>query len=338
MGGINLKATKNKSKTHNIMPLIIISVVILIISQWVLGKFFFLISSHFGNSNVEVYSTQITSEEKKIIDEFNKLQKTNVAGSELIDFLKSNMKNFSKFTSCNILHSYENYQLSQLDNISRTLNDSSNRNSLLTYIQNNGSLDTNITSLKEVNLNMLKSIDDSKLKDYVQDMKDSGYKIFFNKTSFIPLIDFSFYQSKFSSYMDDYTKDYFQLMNKEQDFKIALNNTSEVTGDNVQAIIINFETYLRENPKSFKENELKEKYCEYIKLYTLGSPKFPVYNKNNILLPELRKSYEKLMVSSSSSELKDIIKKLIEILETSNYSLNNKVEEYVLDSVRGILH
>lgn len=333
-----MKATKNKSKTRSIMPMIILSVTILIISQWVLGKFFFLISSHFGNSNMELYSTQVTSEEKKIVDEFNKLQKTDVSETELVNFLKSNLKSFSKFTSCNLLHSYESYQLSQLDTISRTLNNPSNKNGLLSYVQNNGSIDTNINSLKEVNLNMLKSIDDSKLKDYVQNLKDNGYKVFFNKTSFIPLIDFSFYESKFSSYLDDYTKEYFKLINKEQDFKVALNNTSEVTCNDIQDIIINFETYLKKNPKSFKENELKEKYCDYIKLYTLGSPKFAAYSKNNILLPELKESYKKLISSSSSSELKDIIKELIEILETSNYSLNNKVEEYVLDTVRNILH
>jgi len=332
-----MKISKKKKNTIKMILIILVSICILYCVQWILGKIFSLSFNTYTNTDEETSMVSISDEEKKILHKFEHMQNEQIKNIQLINFIENNINSFSKSNSCKLIYSYIQYQKPKITYIQKFLNSSDNKSILLSYIKDDGSIGTSVQSIKEVNLEKIKSIEKSSLKDYIKELYQSGYKIIYDGYNFIPLINFSYYIDRFSKSLSLGTKSYFELMTKEQLLKLSLNYTQIIDLSKIEDIILQFENYIKQNPNSFNLEETKDTYCNYIKLYTLGSDKFRTYDKNNILLPELRERYESLIYSNKDGKLKDLIKGLMDILQTSNYSLNNKVEDYILDNLREIL-
>lgn len=332
-----MKISKKKKNTIKMILIILVSICILYCVQWILGKIFSLSFNTYTNTDEETSMVSISDEEKKILDDFEHMKNEQIKNIQLINFIENNINSFSKPNSCKLIYSYIQYQKNKITDIENFLNYPENKNILLSYIKNEGLIDTSVQAIKEVNLEKIQSIEKSSLKDYMKELYKDGYKIIYNGYNFIPLINFSYYIEKFSKFLSLGTKSYLELMTDEQLLNLSLNYTQVIDLSKIEDIILQFETYISENPNSFNLEETKTIYCNYIKLYTLGSDKFRTYDKNNILLPELRERYESLIHSNKEGKLKDLIRGLIDILQTSNYSLNNKVEDYILDNLREIL-
>lgn len=318
-----MKNSKKKLRKKRTFVFLVFSISILSIFFWAMSK---LMYSAFKNLKLfnQDNDTFISKKEKDILGQFNYMIKENKDSREIILFIDKNIGDFSKYNAGNLLNSYEEYQKSKLNSINQYISSENNLKLLSSEIGD------------DVSSKSIKNLSNSNLKEYIKNLYDSGYKILYSNSKYICKINYDFYSSYVNNINID-SKDYFLLMNKEQNLNNDLEVSNKINWDSIRDIILEMENYLHKNPNCTKEKQIKELYSDYIRLYTLGSTKFPTFDKTNILLKDVRDSYDSVLKDKKGTDLYYTIRDLMDILSDSNYALSNKVEDHILTVTRNIL-
>lgn len=318
-----MKNSKKKLRKKRTFIFLVFSISILSIFFWAMSK---LMYSAFKNLKLfnQDNDTFISKKEKDILDQFNNMISENKDSKEIVLFIDKNINDFSKYNAGKLLNSYEEYQKSKLTSINQYISSESNLKLLSLEIGD------------DLSSKAIKNLSDSSLREYIKNLYDSGYKIIYSNSKYICKINYDFYSSYVNNTNMD-SKDYFLLMNKEQNLNNELDVSNKVNWNNVRDIILEMENYLHKNPNCTKEKQIKELYCDYIRLYTLGNSKFPTFDKTNILLKDVRDSYDSVLKDKKGTDLYYTIRDLMDILSDSNYALSNKVEDHILTVTRNIL-
>lgn len=320
-----MKVSKKKLRVKRTLILLIISISILLTLQWAFSRLFSTILKDIRIFKQDNDSTTFISEkEQLILNQYNTMLKENKDGIEIIKFINKNIDIFSKNNAGKLLTSYEEYQISKLDSINKYLKSENNINILSSEVG------------KDPTENKIKSLSNPNLKDYLKPLYESGFRIIYSNSTYACVVNYKFYES-YNDKINSDIRDYFTLMNNDQNISNTLQNSDKINWNDISNLLLKIDNQLNKNRSSDKDKKVKEMYSEYIRLYTLGSSRFPTFDKNNILLKEVQSSYESVIENNKDSRLSDTLKGLIDILSENNYALNNQIEDYVLSAIRDIL-
>lgn len=318
-----MKTSKKKLRKKRTLIFLVSSISVLCIFFWAMSKLMYSTLKNIYLFN-KTDNTFISEKEKEIINQFNSMINKNKDCSEIIIFIDKNIGDFSKHNAGKLLDSYEEYQKSKLNSINQYISSEDTLKILSAEVGNDLSLKT------------IKNINNPSLKDYIKNLYDSGYKLIYSNSKYICKINYDFYSSYVNNINLD-SKEYFLLMNKEQNLNNDLEVTTKINWNDVRNILIDIEGFLQKNPKFIKEQQIKNIYSDYIRLYTLGNSTFSTFDKKNILLEDVKDSYNSVLQDKKGTDLYYIVKDLMDILSDNNYALSNKVEDYVLNTTRNIL-
>ncbi|MFX0549592.1 hypothetical protein ACOAKC_09650 [Hathewaya histolytica] len=320
-----MKVSKKKLRVKRTLILLIISISILLTLQWAFSRLFSTILKDIRIFKQDNDSTTFISEkEQLILNQYNTMLKENKDGIEIIKFINKNIDIFSKNNAGKLLTSYEEYQISKLDSINKYLKSENNISTLSSEVG------------KDPTENKIKSLSNPNLKDYLKPLYESGYRIIYSNSTYACVVNYKFYES-YNDKINSDIRDYFTLMNNDQNISNTIQNSDKINWNDISNLLLKIDNQLNKNRNSDKDKKVKEMYSEYIRLYTLGSSRFPTFDKNNILLKEVQSSYESVIENNKDSRLSYTLKGLIDILSENNYALNNQVEDYVLSAIRDIL-
>jgi len=185
-------------------------------------------------------------------------------------------------------------------------------------------------------LNTPSSIENTDLKNALQDFLDRGYKIITPEGIYQAVIDYDAYQFAEKSVTPDIAA-YIKLMSAESENRMLEDGAIMISIDDVFSRMQVSESFISAYQDSVKSDQIKALYNAQIDTYFLGQDNTPAFNyTSGKLNQEFLDSYKKSALSSTDSPGVKATVEYLDILKNNGYTLTTEVRNYRDDMMTGL--
>lgn len=261
-----------------------------------------------------VVEEDVDTVSEKIMEDFNRLLAKEPREDEVLDFIKSKIDKVPANKADEMILGYERIQNSKFRNRHQFMMKE----------------DVQAICLNNFNYNEvpedLSIIKDVGLRIYMEELKNTGYRLVVKDGLYLPEIDYSFYH-QFLNYMTDEMKTYIELMDLRKEKLFTADQSLPITWDEVFDRLMRFERFLNMYPSSIKKDVVWLNYEYYTKLYLYGTEGTPAFHHSDNKLDNwLNVSYANLYLGNQNSQFIRNFKDYLLILEKEEYKLTETVD------------
>ena len=274
-----------------------------------------------GNGEIPI-NDQENGHGKEIMDEFNALVENDTELDKVIGFIDQNISALSKENAATMINKLEELQKKNLPKLEEEYyTDSNLQNKMLHLYQS------------KFDINEINNSDDEALKGLLTETKENGYKIETAEGMFFPIIDYGIYKN-YRSYATPDLEHYIDIMVIESTNVPAKDGALVIGWDEVLDRAMNQEEFMSQYPDSVKIDDVKKLYTKYVGFALFGLNNTPLFSYDSKTMVEEAKSvYEEGVKRNEDSEILEIIKEYLDVIEENDYKLTDEIETYR----RGIL-
>jgi len=258
-------------------------------------------------------------------NELQKIMNQKTSPQELIAFANHNISKLSKADATRLVLHLESVQRSQID--SRTdawLNP--DIQAALLQVDYNGTLD-----------DMIKGTNHAKLKAMLTKTRDNGFKLIILEGAFYPIIDYEKYKI-YQPYVNDDIEYYIDIAASESEQICTEDNGLVISWPELAMRTLRAESYIKKYPNSPRIADVREQYETYVTNYLYGANNSPAFDYDSKELDKsARKSYYELAKSADKSQVAELIKEYLPILEKNNYKRTPEVEQSLKNAENKLL-
>ncbi len=173
-------------------------------------------------------------------------------------------------------------------------------------------------------------INEPHLRDFYNDLIDSGYKLVSIEGMLNPIVDYR-WMAKYNDVVSDDISDYFELCAIESDVLSAKDAGLNISWDELGSRAIAAETFLLKYPNTLALGDASYLYERYLWMYMLGLNNTPIVDwDTNKVTDEVLNSYHKLIENHKESATADALSNYLEILSDIDFVIPYSNEEEYL--------
>lgn len=263
---------------------------------------------------VKVIDKKETTEADRIIEDFNRLIAKEPREDEVLDFIDAKISKVPVEYADEMILGFERIQNTSF----RKRHQFMMKDDVQAICINNFKLNGVPEDLK--------TIEDVGLQIYVEELKDTGYKLVVKDGKYLPEIDYSFYD-QFVDYLSEEMKTYLELMGLRKELLFTADQRLPITWDEVFDRLMRFENFLTQFPESKKKDVVWLNYEYYTKLYLYGTEGTPAFNlSDNELDNWLKVSYSNIYLGSTNSDFIKYFKEYLQVMVSEEYILTEAVD------------
>lgn len=262
----------------------------------------------------KVVEKKETTEADQILEDFNRLIAKEPREDEVLDFIMSKIDRVPVEYANEFVLGYERIQNSTFRNRHQFMLKDDVQAICISNFKLNGVPDD------------LSTIEDVGLRIYVEELKNTGYKLVVKDGKYLPELDYSFY-NQFMDYVSDELRTYLELMGLRKELLFTADQRLPITWDEVLDRLMQFESFLTRFPDSKKKDVVWLNYEYYTKLYLYGTEGTPAFNhSDNTLDNWLKVSYSNIYLGNPSSAFIKHFKEYLQVMENEEYILTETVD------------
>ncbi len=256
--------------------------------------------------------TKSVEEQAKVMNELEVIIEENASEKEVIEFVDDNIEGLNEENASKLVFRIEDVQIDNLEDRTNSFFEGEIQSKMDKF-------DYTFTYEE------MEKIDDRELKTFLQENRDSGYKVIMLEGSFYPIIDYDLYK-KYKPYVTEEMKDYIDIQAVESN-EISWNDAAIVISwDEVRNRALNHEKFINKYPDAQRIEKIKKQYLIYVMSYIYGANNTPAFDYgDNKLEEELKQSYLGLSINKDS-RLYNALEEYIEILDQNDYELTEEVQ------------
>ena len=177
----------------------------------------------------------------------------------------------------------------------------------------------------------LEEITEADLKEFYNDLIDSGYKLEAIEGMINPIVDYR-WVAKYNNYISKDLIDYYELCAIESDELSAKDAGLTITWNELGNRVLAAESYLSKYPHSLASEEAAFRYEQYLWMYLLGLNNTPIVDwETNKVIDEVLNSYHQFIEDHRDTATADALANYLEILSDLNYVIPYDNEEEFLN-------
>lgn len=178
----------------------------------------------------------------------------------------------------------------------------------------------------------IKEIKDEKLREEVEKLFSSKYKLINLEGQYYPVVDYE----KLKKYNDNISpefKDYIAIKALDSNMPVAIDGGLYITHDDLSDRILKTEEFLQKYSGGQRQEEMLRGYRDKLAIYMTGIPNTPMVDiDTNKIDGDILKSYKK------TADVKDsvtafIMRKYINVIEENEFIINDVVKESALSLI-----
>lgn len=249
-----------------------------------------------------------------VADSFNRLTSSAPTEQEVLDFLDMYLLEVPEKQADNMVLEFERVQ-KQLyrKRLQFIMQDDVQETFLLAF--SHGKVPTDLGDIEEHGL-----------RNYIDDLRNSGYRLEIRDGLYTPVIDYGFYD-RFDGMISEGVQRYFQLMKFSKETLYTSDQILPITWDQVFERILAFEKYLEVYPESERLDAIQANYEYYVKLYLYGTEGTPAFPYDTRALDEwLKISYSNVFLGNDKSSFVVQFKNYSTVLVEAEFMLTEAVE------------
>jgi len=255
-----------------------------------------------------------TTEADQIMEDFNRLIAKEPREDEVLDFIVSKIDRVPEKYADELVLGYERIQNSTFRNRHQFMLKDDVQAICISNFKLNGVPED------------LSIIEDVGLRIYVEELKNTGYKLVVKDGKYLPELDYSFY-NQFIDHVSEELRTYLELMGLRKELLFTADQRLPITWDQVLDRLMQFESFLTRFPESKKKDVVWLNYEYYTKLYLYGTEGTPAFNhSDNTLDNWLKVSYSNIYLGNPSSEFIKHFKDYLQIMENEEFVLTETVD------------
>ncbi|MBZ2175821.1 hypothetical protein K8M07_11290 [Schnuerera sp. xch1] len=255
-------------------------------------------------------------EKEGLVKDFKNIVESDNEPYTLVQFIDKNIKNATEEEAVAIVLILEEVQEKYIQEYTDQLFVEDNQMELLGLSQSE-------LFFKEKKAENIKNV---KLKELVDRIIKGKYKLVNMEGAFYPIIDYEALKV-YSDYLPDEIDEYINIKSMDSNKPKMLDAEMSISFDELTERLIDTENYIKQYPKSVKNEEVLRIYGEYLRIYLEGAPNTPIYDygtktiKNEVLssYKEVSKM-EDTITSTIVSKYIDIIVQNQNIIDENVFS------------------
>ncbi len=257
---------------------------------------------------------EVSSVADEIMEAYNRLLAKEPREDELLDFIQSKISRVPVMYADELVLGYERLQNSTFRNRHQFMM----KEDVQAICLSNFKLDGVPKDFAK--------IEDVGLRIYVEELKNTGYKLVVKDGKYLPELDYDFYD-QFREYISDELITYLDLMGMRKELLFTADQRLPITWDEVFERILLFEDFLKKYPESKKKDVVWLNYEYYTKLYLYGTEGTPAFNHSDSTLDNwLKVSYSNIYLGNGESNFIRQFKEYLQVMEKEGYELTEAVD------------
>jgi len=140
---------------------------------------------------------------------------------------------------------------------------------------------------------------------------------------------YDLFKGKISAALDDYLK------LRRDELKQGFSEDAEmlISFDDLYKRVTNWEDFNKKYPAFFLKTQVQQYFDTYLSTFLTGMDNTPAFDfENQILLPELKNKYEKIIAKNDSRKSTEVIAKYYEFLKTKDFKQPENIEKFMEDN------
>lgn len=176
-----------------------------------------------------------------------------------------------------------------------------------------------------ININDIESIEDSELRNLIEEIYKSGYKLVGLEGNFYPIIDYQIFL-KYTDYMLAEYKEYILIQAKESEKVSMADGALTITWDDIAQRLVSIESFVTSFPDSSKKETMGSLFFRYLTSYFYGLNNTPAFDYNtNEFYPDVIESYKKTTSDYSGTIVSELVSSYFVSVENNNFIMNDDV-------------
>lgn len=176
-----------------------------------------------------------------------------------------------------------------------------------------------------INIDEVKSIEDDELRNLVEEIYKSGYKLVGLEGSFYPIIDYNIFL-KYTDYMLTEYKEYILIQAKESEKVSMIDGALTITWDDAAQRLVNIESFVTSFPDSSKKEAMGNLFFRYLTSYFYGLNNTPAFDYcTNEFYPDVIESYKKTISYYSGTVVSELVSSYLASVENNSFIMNDDV-------------
>jgi len=262
---------------------------------------------------LELVEEKTAEEQEKSVNAFNELAKQDVLSTELAKSFHESVQGLSKENSLELFLAYEKKLYEDTGKLHEILFGYSE--ALYDYDIDEMQADPSI-------------IDKEELRNYVQSLIDSNYRIVMDEGMFYLVVNYEAFD-KYQLYFSEDIKDYITFKAFNTSKPSTSDNSLIIPVDEVRERLLVGDKFLADHKDSVKYRELSIEYMNYFDRYIYGDNNAPAFGfEDNKLREDVLESYKKIDLEKENSILAGLFKEYMVELEKFDYIMSDEFSKY----------
>ncbi|MGE5391219.1 MAG: hypothetical protein ACM3PE_09180 [Deltaproteobacteria bacterium] len=264
--------------------------------------------------------------EENLQSDFQKIMDRKASPREMIDFSNHNLSRLPRDSATRLVLRLESTQREQLEARTSALLDADTQIALQRFGYN--------SSLED----MIKSTNDQKLRSVLQETRANGFKLIPLEGNYYPIIDYERYQI-YQPYINEDIKTYIDIAAAESNQAYLNDAALTITWPELARRALRAESFIGQYTNSARIDDVRQQYDIYVTTYLYGANNTPAFDYDTKTLSEkARQSYYEVARSSADkSQIVEVIRRYLPILEKNKYQRTPEVEQYLKNAQKSLL-
>lgn len=186
----------------------------------------------------------------------------------------------------------------------------------------------------DINTQDIESIEDEELRNLVDEIYKSGYRLVGLEGSFYPIIDYQTF-IKYTDFLPEEHSSYILIQAQESEKVSMADAALLITWDDVAQRLINIEKFVVSFPDSSKKETMSSIFFRYLTSYFYGIDNSPAYDYSTYeFFPEVIESYETAIADFNGTVVAELVSEYLSAAENNNYILNDNVRQTAEDLIK----
>lgn len=185
-----------------------------------------------------------------------------------------------------------------------------------------------------ININDIENIEDSELRNLVEEIYKSGLKLVGLEGNFYPIIDYQIFL-KYTDYMPAEDKEYIFIQAKESEKLSMADAALTITWDDIAQRLVSIENFVTSFPDSSKKEAMGNLFFRYLTSYFYGLDNTPAFDYNsNEFYPDVIESYKKTISDHSGTVVSELVSTYLAVVENNNLIMDDNIRNTAEDLVK----
>ena len=186
----------------------------------------------------------------------------------------------------------------------------------------------------DINIQDMESIEDEELRNLVEEIYKSGYKLVGLEGNFYPIIDYHIFL-KYTDYIPAEDKEYIFIQTKESEKVSMADAALTITWDDIAQRLVSIEKFVTAFPDSTKKETMSSLFFRYLTSYFYGLNNTPAFDySTNEFYPEVIESYKKTISDHSGTVVSELVSSYLAVVENNNFIMDDNVRNSATDLMK----